>query len=99
MRLAMIIGILEIKLHAPYVHSLKEKRMIVRSITAKLKKTYNISVCETTEQDIHQIIVIGIAALASHSAACDSILDQIIDYVEEHCEAEIIDIDRTTSQF
>ena len=95
----MIVGILEIKLHAPYVHSLKEKRMIVRSITAKLKNTFNISVCETKEQDIHQIIVIGIAALASHSSACDSILDQIIDYVEVNCDAQIIDIFRTTSQF
>lgn len=95
----MIIGVLELKLHAPYVHSLKEKRMIVRSIIAKLKNTFNISIGETKEQDIHQIIVIGIVALASHSAACDSILDQIIDFVEDNCDAQIIDVFRTTSQF
>lgn len=90
----MCIGILELKFHAPYVHSLKEKRMILKSITARLKNHFNISVCEVSEQDIHQIIVLGIAALASHTAACDSILDKIIDFVEANCEAELVDIDR-----
>jgi len=95
----MCIGILELKLHAPYVHSLKEKRMIVKSIITKLKNNFNISVCETAEQDIHQIIVIGVAAIASHTAACDSILDQIIDFVDENCDAPLLHIDRTVSQF
>lgn len=95
----MLIGILEIKLHAPYVHSLKEKRMIVKSIVARLKNNFNISICESDEQDTHQIIVLGLCALASNSAACDSILDHILDFIEENCEAEIIDIYRTASQF
>ena len=34
----MKIGYLEVKLGAPWVHSLKEKRMIVRSIIAKVRQ-------------------------------------------------------------
>ena len=90
----MCIGVLELNLHAPYVHSLKEKRMIIKSIIARLKNNFNVSVCETNQQDIHQILVIGIAAMASNTSACDSILDQILDFVEEHCDAELIQIHR-----
>ena len=90
----MLVGILKIKLHAPYVHSLKEKRMIVKSIMGKLRTKFNVSVCEIAEQDIHQTIVIGIAMIAAHTANCDSTMDHILDFIEENCEAEIVDITR-----
>lgn len=90
----MLVGILKIKLHAPHVHSLKEKRMIVKSIVGKLRNKFNVSVCEIAEQDVHQTIVIGIGILAAHMASCDSTLDHILDFIEENCEAEIIDITR-----
>lgn len=90
----MLVGILKIKLHAPYVHSLKEKRMIVRSIVGKLRNKFNVSVCEIAEQDIHQTIVIGVAMIAAHTANCDSAMDHILDFIEENCEAEIVDITR-----
>ncbi|MBU3113208.1 DUF503 domain-containing protein [Clostridium lacusfryxellense] len=57
----MKILILKVSLRASWSHSLKEKRMVVRSIVQKLKNKFNISVAEVDEQDIHQIIVIGIA--------------------------------------
>lgn len=90
----MLVGILKIKLHAPYVHSLKEKRMIVKSIIGKLSNKFNVSVCEIAEQDVHQTIVIGVAILAAHTASCDSTLDHILDFIDENCEAEIVDITR-----
>ena len=38
------ITVYKITLRASYVHSLKEKRMIVRSITQRLKNKFNISI-------------------------------------------------------
>ena len=60
----MIVGVVKIKLYAPWVHSLKEKRMIVKSLCAKLKNKFNVSVIEAEEQDIHQTIVVAVACLA-----------------------------------
>ncbi len=54
---------LKITLRASWVHSLKEKRMVVKSIVQRLKNKFNVSVGEVHEQDIHQIIVIGISAV------------------------------------
>lgn len=91
----MKILVMEITLRATWVHSLKEKRMIVRSIVQKLKNKFNISVAEIAEQDIHQIIVIGIAGICATSAQADSIMENITNFIECNAEAEIIDIQKS----
>ena len=78
----------------PMGHSLKEKRMIVRSLIAKLQNRFHVSVAEIAEQDTHQIIVIGAAAIVPHNAFADSLMEEISLFVEENTEAEIIDEER-----
>ena len=82
------------RLRAGWVHSLKEKRMIVKSLIAKLQNKYHVSAAEVEEQDRHQIIVIGVAAIVPHNAMADSLMDDISLFVEESTEAEIIDEER-----
>lgn len=84
---------LKLKLRASWVHSLKEKRMIVKSLTAKLQNKFNVSAVELEEQDIHQIIVIGVSAIAAHSAQADSIAEEIQRFVEMNTEAELLDVE------
>lgn len=85
---------MKITLRASWVHSLKEKRMVVKSIIQKLKNKFNISVAEVDEQDIHQTLVIGIAAICGTSAQLDSTMEHIITFVECNTDAEIIDIQK-----
>ena len=87
----MRIAAMTFRLHAPWVHSLKEKRMIVKSLVAKVQNKFHVSAAEIDEQDIHQIIVIGIAAIVPHNAMADSLMDEISSFVEENTEAEILD--------
>ena len=79
------------RLHAPWVHSLKEKRMIVKSLVAKLQNKFHVSAAEVDEQDVHQIIVIGVAAIVPHNAMADSLMDDISRFMEESTEAEILE--------
>lgn len=90
----MIIAAMTFRLHAPWVHSLKEKRMIVKSIIAQLQNRFHVSAAEIDEQDTHQIIVIGVAAMVPHNAMADSLMDEISVFVEENTEAEILDEQR-----
>ena len=87
----MKIAALTFRLRAPWVHSLKEKRMIVKSLVAKLQNRFHVSAAEIDEQDTHQIIVIGVASIVPHHAMADSLMDEISLFVEENCEAEILD--------
>ena len=87
MKIATII----FRLRAPWVHSLKEKRMIVKSLVAKLQNKFHVSAAEIDEQDVHQIIVIGVASIVPHNAMADSLMDEISEFVESNTEAEIVE--------
>lgn len=90
----MIIGSATIKLYAPWVHSLKQKRMVVKSITAKARNKFNISIAETGEQDTHQTILLGIVCAAGTVAQADSVMEHVVHFIEENTEAEILNIQR-----
>lgn len=87
----MRVAVMTFRLYAPWVHSLKEKRMIVKSIIAKLQNKFHVSAAEVEEQDTHQIIVIGVATIIPDQGYADSLMDEISRFVEENCEAQILD--------
>ena len=87
----MKIAVMSFRLHASWVHSLKEKRMIVKSLATKLQNKFHVSVAEIDEQDILQIIVIGGAFIIPYNAMADSMMDEISMFVEENTEAELLD--------
>lgn len=90
----MRIAVITLWLRVPWVHSLKEKRTIVKSLVAKLQNKFHVSAAEVDEQDIHQTIVIGIAAIVPHNAMADSLMEEISLFVENNTEAEIINEER-----
>lgn len=83
-----------IYMYAPWVHSLKEKRMVVKSLLAKIQNKFNVSAAEIDSQDVHQTIVIAVAAIAMSPSQADSVMDHVIRFVEEHSEAQVTDIER-----
>ena len=87
----MIIATRTFRLHASWVHSLKEKRSAVKSLVAKIQNRFHASAAEIGEQDTHQIIVIGVAAIVPHHAIADSLMDEISSFVEMNTEAELVD--------
>lgn len=92
----MKLAVLEVTLRTAWVHSLKEKRMIVRSLMDKLRNQFNVSVAEIDSQDTHQLLTIGIVSIAHNTAQADSILDNILNYIEKNTDAELIEIHRET---
>ena len=90
----MMIAAMTFRLYAPWVHSLKEKRMVVKSLVGRLQNQFHVSAAEVDEQDTHQIIVIGVAAIVPHRAMADSVMEEISAFVEENTEAEILDEQR-----
>lgn len=89
----MYIGTCEVKLRVSWVHSLKEKRMVVRRITERIVHKFNISIAEVDDLDIHQSIIIGMACVSNSRQIVEQTLDHVLKYMEEITEAEILDID------
>ena len=63
--------------------------MVVKSLTTQLQNRFRVSAAELDEQDTHQIIVIGVAAIVPHNAIADSLMEKISQFVESAYEAEV----------
>ncbi len=87
----MKIAAITFRLRAPWVHSLKEKRTIVKSLITRLQNTFHVSAAEIDEQDTHEIIVIGVAAVVPHNAMADRVAEEISRFVEDNTDAELLE--------
>ena len=90
----MLIAAMTVRLYAPWVHSLKEKRMEVKSLLARLRNQFHWSAAEVDAQDTHQTIVLGIACVVGNTAQADSLLDAVLKFIEKDSQAEIVRVDR-----
>ncbi|MBM6830139.1 DUF503 domain-containing protein [Anaerotignum lactatifermentans] len=86
----MVIGSCIAVFRAEWVGSLKEKRMVVKSLTEKTRHKFNVSVAEVDTQDTHQICTIGFACVSNESRHADSMVGNILDFMEKNTEAELI---------
>lgn len=90
----MIIGTIKVRIHVPWVHSLKEKRSIVKSLIAKTKQKFNVSIAEIDEQDRHQFIVLGIACVSNEQKMADRLTNQVLNYIDQLTEGMIVSEER-----
>lgn len=88
----MIVGTCVVTLRIPWALSLKDKRMVVKSLTEKMKHKFNISVAEVDMQDVHRTAVIGFACVTNSMSHADSIVDNVVRFIENNTEAEIEDV-------
>jgi uncharacterized protein len=61
-------------LHLPGCHSLKDKRGVVKPLTTALRRTLNVSVAETGQQDLWQRAEIACAVVGSARAVVEETL-------------------------
>ena len=83
----MVIGTLTITLHVPDSTSLKEKRHVVRSLTTRLRSTFNAAVAEVGDQNLWQSAVIGVACVSADARHADEMCQKILQFVDANAEA------------
>ena len=72
------------------VHSLKEKRSIVRPLVAELRKKYDVSVAEAGYLDLHRRALVGVAVVAADAGHCRDVLDACERLVANRPEVEVL---------
>lgn len=87
----MVIGVLKIVLSIDEVFSLKEKRHIIKSIIERLKSRYNASVAEVDLNDTWKNAVLGIACVSNETKHADSMMANIVNFVENDGRAFLTD--------
>jgi uncharacterized protein YlxP (DUF503 family) len=88
----MTVGIARLTLFLPEVHSLKEKRMVLRRVKDKAQQKFNLSIAEVGENDLWQRAALGLAVVGNDRRFVESALDEIVRFVKE--EAEVTNVER-----
>jgi uncharacterized protein YlxP (DUF503 family) len=85
-------GICRVKLHLSQSQSLKDKRRIVKSIISRLRSQYNISIAEVDDQDLWQLVTLGISCVSNHNQHVDETLSKVMNFIaNNYPELEIVD--------
>jgi uncharacterized protein len=86
----MFVGALEMDLLLGDVHSLKEKRSIVRPIVAELRRRFDVAVAEVAHLDLYRRASIGVAVVAADAKHCNDVLDACERLVAGRPEVELL---------
>ena len=87
----MIIAVATWDLHLPACHSLKEKRSVLKPLTTALRRSLNVSVAETGQQDLWQRAEIACAVVGSSKSVVDETIRAADRMVEETDGVRILD--------
>lgn len=87
----MHVGVLQVRLHVPEAHSLKDKRRVVKSILERAKQRYGVSAAEIDEQDVHRIAILGFAYVSGSHHHAQEVVHKLLDGLRTHPVARLIE--------
>ncbi len=76
------------------VHSLKEKRSVLRPLIAEIIRSFTVSAAEVGEQDLHRRASVGVAVVAGDRAHVVAVLDRVERVVAYRPELELVSAHR-----
>ncbi|MSP12434.1 MAG: DUF503 domain-containing protein [Chloroflexi bacterium] len=88
----MVIGICRVTLTIHSADSLKAKRSVLKSLIARLRQDFNISIAEVDANDLWQSAVLGMACVSNDQAHAHEMLERAVSRLEGLApEAELVD--------
>jgi len=94
----MYVGALALDLLLGNVHSLKEKRSVVRPIVAELQRRFSVAAAEAGHLDLHRRALIGVAVVAADPGQCREVLEACERLVAGRPEVELLSARTTLSK-
>ena len=89
----MVVAVERFDLRIPGVRSLKEKRHVVKGLTAALRQAFEVSVAEVDHQDLWQRATIAVAAVGQDQHQLRRVMQAVGKRVDRWIEVEVIDRD------
>ena len=91
--MAMHVGIARLELHLAENGSLKAKRMVVRSVTQRVRNRFNVAVAEVDTQDVWDVATLGIVCVSDDPRHSNEMLSKVLAFIEsERLDAEVGDV-------
>ncbi len=90
----MNVGVCRVRLRLPENHSLKGKRQVVKSVTQRVQNKYNVSIAEVDDQDVWQVITLGISCVSESAQHANEVLSKVVGFIQaSRFDVEMLDYD------
>ena len=86
----MFIGTLKVDLLLGDVHSLKQKRSIVKPLLRDIKRRFDVAAAEVDHHDLHRRAELGMAVVGADAGHCREVLAAAERAVVERPEVEVL---------
>jgi len=87
----MTVGILKIVLFIHESDSLKAKRMVLHSLKARLRNSFNVAVTQIDDQDKWQKTTLAVVGVEKDRQKMNSTLSGIVNFIEKFNSVGLID--------
>ena len=88
----MNIGVLRVRLRIPENGSLKGKRRVVKSISARIGNKFNVSIAEVDDLNHWQLATLGVACTSNDGRHANEMLSRVMDFIEtSRGDVEVLD--------
>ena len=88
----MHIGVCRIMLHLPESASLKDKRQVSRSLSARIRNSFNVAVAEVEDHELWQRLTLAVCCVSTDSAHANEMVSKVVEFIEETCrDLELLD--------
>ena len=91
----MLVALERFDLRIPGVTSLKQKRHVIKGLTAALRQTFPVSVAEVDHQDLWQRTAIGVSAVASEGYHLKRVMHEVERHIDTFPAVEVLSADLT----
>ena len=88
----MVVSMIQIRIEIPDLHSLKEKRRVVKSLKDRIEHRYRVSVAEVDLQDSLKFAQLGAAKVSHSKTFGESIMHKILTFIEKNVQGRLIDV-------
>ena len=89
----MVVGIGTITFRLHDCRRLKGKRKVLKSVIARTRNNFNVSMAEVAFQDVYQKSAVGFALVGNDQRVINAKMDKLINLVDGMGLAEMIDTD------
>lgn len=86
----MVIGMLRATLSLPEAHSLKDKRMVLRSLKDRALNKMNVSVAEVAHQDLWQSATLAFVTVAAEKEVVEKRLAEVSEHLRSDPRAVLL---------
>jgi len=87
----LVVGTVVIDLSLPGINSLKEKRRIIKSLMARLRNKFNISIAEVEFNDNIRSARLGASIVSNDNKFADQVIAKLINIINNESELVMID--------